>query len=185
MHNRTTMSNQRLATLVRNHRPLNRIAAADAAGLSACAAVVLSTWRADSPDMVLDHALWLPAMNAVTEATQADDSQVFGAATKVLLGLLGRRPGPLLGSVQKYGEEVLADPEFTAWETMLWFRAGTLVGAANCEPWYAVGGPAPYHDSYTTCLFLAPDLVDRFFGTATRLIEQRGGCVALHSAIQV
>ena len=148
------------------------------AGLTATVAAVLSTYRSNSPDMVLDHPLWLRCARAITEVVQADETQVFGELRQGLLGrLLRRRRPPDLGTLETYAARLVSDPDAPEWGVIHWKRGAVLVAVAVAEPWYRVGGPAPYHDSYTMRVFLAPTSAADAVARMRRQIEDGGGVV--------
>jgi hypothetical protein len=81
-----------------------------------------------------------------------------------------------------YGERLLRDPspekiETDVWEVILWWTGGTLVAAASREAWYAVGGPALYHDSYTTSIFVKPGDSNELAMALNLSAERAGGWV--------
>jgi len=164
---------ERSVTIVRGYEPAFGQPPADVrdAGLTTTVAAVLSTHRSQNPDSVRDHPLWLACMRSVTEASGADEAEVYGAARRGLLSrLLRRRGGPSLGALDAYAAGPAPD-----WAFIRWRRAGVLVAAAQCEPWDLVGGPDRYHDSYTTCVFVAPSLSAAVVDRMRRRVEEEGG----------
>ena len=128
--------------------------------------------------MVLDHELWLACMEAVGAATAATGSDVFAYPdSRFLNRLLRRRHGRSIGSLGDYAARIRGDQDAEEWHTILWRNGAGLVGAATCERWYLCGGPPPYHDSYTTSLFLHPSAAERLVDELQRAVSQAGGWV--------
>lgn len=70
-------TNERSLVIVRNHRPdrvPGELPLRDGIGV---VALVLSTFRSDSPDMILDHKLWLACMDAVGNAVGATRAELY------------------------------------------------------------------------------------------------------------
>ena len=146
---------ERSAVVVRGHRPLNVPQEAIPYGLTSIIAVVLSTNRSDNPDMVIDHELWLACMQAVRQVAAATESKVFLEPQRRFLEQFRQRQrGPAAGSVEDYAVRIRGDRSVDDWETILWRDKTTIVAAATCERWYVAGGPMPYHDSFTTSIFV-------------------------------
>jgi hypothetical protein len=55
--------------------------------------------------------------------------------------------------------------------------AATLVATASHEPWYLVGGPDLYHDSYTTSILVEPERVDALLLELEASVLRVGGRV--------
>jgi hypothetical protein len=173
------LRNERAVTIVRGHAEVGRPPSRGAleAGLAAGIGFVLSTHRSDSVDMVVDHPLWLACMHAVSDVTQADLTEVCVARRRGLLArMLDKDHQTAIGSLQAYGER-MADHQAAEWSAIRWRRGRALVAEATAERWYQVGGPARYHDSYTTRVFVDPVLADALVLQAGRRIDAEGGCV--------
>jgi hypothetical protein len=148
------------------------------AGLLATVATVLSTYRSTNPDMVLDHDLWLVCAYAVTETVQADQTRVFAEnPARFLNRLFRRRVEPDIGSRESYAARIATDPDAENWAQICWYKEDRLVAAAVNEPWYRVGGPHLYHDSYTTCFFVALSAMPRLVEAIRRRVDEVGGFV--------
>jgi hypothetical protein len=177
------MNRERSLKVVRNHVPVRVPPGAAEAGLGYTIAVVLSTFRSDATEMVLDHELWLACMGAVERAVGATTAVVYTKAPRRFLERLRRpRLGLAAGSLVEYGARLLADPdrekiETDVWDVILWRREGRLVAAATCEPWYAVGGPDHYHDSYTTSIQVGLAHHDALAGAIETDARAAGGWV--------
>jgi hypothetical protein len=172
------MTLERSLKIVRGHRPQRVPPSAEEAGLTATAALVLSTFRSDSPDMVLDHPLWLACMESVSALVRADRTEVLAEPERRLLA--GLRPRPQrrpLGSLESYGARLLSDSSTPDWEFVVWKRAEGVVAVAVCERWYLVGGPPRYHDSYTTCLFVDSATLAELVQTLELRARQEGAWI--------
>jgi hypothetical protein len=82
-----------------------------------------------------------------------------------------------LGTLETYAARLASDPDAPEWGVVYWKRRALLVAVAVAEPWYRVGGPAPYHDSYTMRAFLAPVSAADSIARMRRQIEAEGGFV--------
>ena len=174
------MSVERRVTLVAGYEPAFGKPPSDVAkaGLTATLAAVLATSRPDSSDTVRDHALWLACMRAVTDVVAADETEVCRERRASLVNrLLGRRIGESVGALPTYALRLSSAADAPDWALIRWTRAGALVAAALCEPWDLVGGPEPYHDSYTTCVFVVPSVSSALAERVRFRVEEEGGHV--------
>lgn len=172
------MKYERRVTLVLGYEPAFGRPPADVAeaGLTATIGVVLSTYRADGPDSVRDHALWRACVHAVTEVVGAEEAEVYGEAPPGLLNrLLHRRIGSSLGTLVAYGAQLSNEAHPPDWAFIRWKRSGMLVAAGMSEPWDRVGGRHLYHDSYTTCVFIAPPVSAALVQRISLTVAQEGG----------
>jgi hypothetical protein len=92
--------NERTVRLLTGDRPGRRAPRPD--GLDATVAMILSTSRRDSADLVLDYPLWIAALRAVTKLFPDAQAVVRAPATQVLGGWLGTRRGKALGDLDEY-----------------------------------------------------------------------------------
>lgn len=130
-------------------------------GLETCVALVLSTYRPEVGEMVHDEPLWAAFMRAASRCFKADDVQVYRANKPGLLDRLrGRNLWLALGSLEQFIPTLLADPDEQGWTEVHWRRDGKTLAIARCEAWSAVGGPEPYHDSYTSRIWLYESMVE-------------------------
>jgi len=172
------MASERRVILVVGYEPAFGRPPADVAeaGLTATVAVVLSTFRSDNPDSVRDHALWWASARAVTEVVAAEEAEVYGEAPHGLLNrLLRQRIGMPLGTLDAYAVQLPGEADPPDWAFIRWKRDGILVAAATSEPWDQVGGPDLYHDSYTTCVFVAPPVSSALVERIRLSVAQEGG----------
>jgi hypothetical protein len=172
------VSKERSAVFVRGHQPHLVPPEAPPAGLTSAVAFVLSTYRSDDPDMVIDHELWLACMAVVSDIAGRTSSEVFlEPKRRFLEQLRRRRRGASAGTLEDYAARVRADPAVDEWEIILWRNGSAVVAAATCERWYMVGGLMPYHDSYTTCLFVAEPARDALVDALRDAVAGAGGYV--------
>ena len=125
-------------------------AAATSQGLDDRIALVLSSYHPGLEDACFDAPLWCAAANSVGRALKADRTEVL-------------RPGKLPWWRKLFGgsEETDAVSLFAAegWpdappDQVRWYRGKALVAVGTSELWVHVGGPEPYHDSYTFSWFV-------------------------------
>jgi len=177
------MDLERSLKIVRGHAPWYVPVEAASVGLDSAVALVLRTHRTGADGMVFDHELWLACVDAVTRAVRATTVGVFGAAKRRFLERFRRhRLGASLGSLGEFrerlrGELMRRDEDAGAWQTVLWRKDDLLVATASCEQWFAIGGPAPYHDSYTSSVLLRPRDVDQLVREVASGVERVGGQV--------
>jgi hypothetical protein len=117
-------------------------------------------------------------MKAVSGMVRADATEVYAEPEPRFLGRFRARPkGRTLGSLDSYGRRLLSDPSAPEWRFVFWRKGEQLVAAAACEPWYKVGGPLRYHDSYTTCVFVSPAAAQELAQALDRTARQEGARV--------
>jgi len=126
-----------------------------AAGLVNRVAAVLSSFRASSPDQFFDAALWCACLDAVSAVTGSTNGELIAEQRRSLLDrLLRRHPERVQGSL-KDARAILrqaTDPS----DKVRWYSGPFLVAVGVAERWDLVGGPLPYHDSYTLSCFISP-----------------------------
>jgi hypothetical protein len=172
-------ADERSLIVVRGHRPAQLPRAdVDTSGMVTLA-VVLSTHRSSSREMVLDHDLWFACMEAVSTVVGATDSEVWLEPRRGFLSWLPlwRGRAKWTGTVDAYLQRVRTDAKLDPWHTIVWRKAGDIVAAATCERWYQSGGPAPYHDSYTTCIFLSRPASRRLVAVLQVSVARAGGYI--------
>ena len=137
-----------------------------ALGFDRRVAFVLDTFRADKVDMFFDTELYAALLDAVREASRANRLSVVSSSGKTLdlpngyavVGLLERNA------------ESMREPLFR----VIMNRDGTPVSAVDLEPWAHIGGPRPYHDSYTMAVYSRDDLAERLEGAARAVCRRLG-----------
>jgi hypothetical protein len=117
------------------------------AGLRHRFAVVLGTYRRDKAEMHFDTGLFLHLVPALCQAIGYDC-----VAIRMMRGGRFHSFDELSG--QYAGLEEL-DQEPPARIDL--HRSGQLVGVVETEFWMMVGGPSPYHDSYTLSFYTDRD----------------------------
>lgn len=168
--------NPRRARLVRPHPPLHDDPEARRAGLDGSLALVLSTWRPDSDDLVLDIPLWTAAMTAVDRLFPGAVATVGGRPRRRWGGLLPDKEGEDYGCLADYLTRLAAEPDATPPpDRVTWRREGVLVCLSRDEAWYSVGGPSPYHDSWTTAFRVSPARMESLAGALAAAIREAGG----------
>jgi hypothetical protein len=167
--------NQRSVLIVRGHRP-QRVPdeLGPFEGMNVVA-VVLSTHRSENADLLLDHELWFACMEAVSAVVSAGSSEVLVAPPRGFFRWFRRRKSRSAGALADYMARLRAGQEVAEWQTILWRKEDRVVAAATCEPWYRLGGPAPYHDSYTTSIFLSRAPAARFAAILQISVARAGG----------
>jgi hypothetical protein len=107
-------------------------------------AVIQETYRPDSVDMYFDAPLWLSLVDFISG---------HSPGAEVRIGKSALDPEAYLGFWRAAVDPMPEDIEVR--------RRGELVLYLAVEFWTHVGGPAPYHDSYTYSLLSNEDLSGR------------------------
>ncbi len=117
------------------------------AGLRHRFAVVLDTYRRDKVDMYFDADLFLRLVPALCQAIGYDgvDIRLTDGSRFTSFGDVARHYTGL--------EELEREPP----ERIQLSRRGQLAGMVDTEFWTMVGGPSPYHDSYTLSFYTDQD----------------------------
>lgn len=98
-------------------------------------------------DMVFDEGLWRALVQFASGL--GDRVEVFASAG-------GRSPQPFKGFMEAF--DALAPDDRGPPDLLLVHAGNQLKVCMVTEAWTQVGGPAPYHDSYTYAFFSAQDL---------------------------
>ena len=181
------MDSERSVTIIRGHVPVERPPGAERAGLVAAVGVVLSTYRRGADGMVHDAPLWLACMHAVTRAVGATATAVYAAPERRLLERVRPpRLGAPLGSLDAYDGRIRRDTSLEGdagalWQTVEWRDGSGLLAVGSREPWFSVGGPAPYHDSDTTSVLVRPEHVDALVRALAEAVAGHGGVATVRS----
>ena len=171
------MNNERSLVIVRRHRPDRVPPEALRFTAMSVIAVVLSTYRSDSPDMFIDYDLWFACMREVGAVVGATKGEVYNEPRPTLLSWLWRRERPSGVSLNEFIARSRADSDAGEWTTILWWRDAKVVAAATREPFYLAGGPAPYHDSDTTSIFLDRGAAGRLISMLEDAVPRAGGVI--------
>jgi len=112
-----------------------------AAGLNYRVAVIQDTYRADKVDMYFDLSLWEHILEFASK---------FGENVSIvqLNGESEVKPDTVIEALREMEEVDQEPPEF-----ILLRHGQELVLCIATEYWAHIGGPMPYHDSYTYSLF--------------------------------
>lgn len=120
-----------------------------AAGLARRLAVIQDSYVEGAGEMVFDEALWRSLLDYITQ--QAGEAYVA-------VDFQGVQPReiPLAGYMIDWERRSPTDREPPAWVALR--VDGRLVLCVITEYWTRIGGPDPYHDSYTYSLLSERDL---------------------------
>jgi hypothetical protein len=166
---------ERSVLLVRGHQSARQPQGGVGTAAMTTLAIVLSTRRSRSPDPVLDHELWFACMAAVRTVVGAGDAEVWLEPRRGFWSWLGRKNARPGGSLEDYMKRARADQDTDDWNTIVLRKDRDVVAAATCERWYQAGGPAPYHDSYTTSLSLGRPAASRLGAVLQVSVNRVGG----------
>jgi hypothetical protein len=171
----TMVDKERSVILVRGHHPARQPRRGVEPEAATSVGLVLSTHRSGNPDMVIDHDLWFACMEAVGAVVGANDSEVWLEPTRGFWSWFRRKNDRSSGSLDGYMNRVRANQETDDWHTIIWRKDRGIVAVATCERWYQAGGPAPYHDSYTTSVLLSRPAAGRLGAVLQVSVGRAGG----------
>ena len=157
-------TNFRQIALVAGYHPCSfPPATAYDAGLKERFAVVLSSYRPDQDEMFFDADLFVRLADAILNVIPHDS----------LIIELGDGL-PCLQSLQELAEQYTGQEESDREppNSMKAFVGDRMIAVEETEPWMAVGGPAPYHDSFTVSFYTAEDRADEFQGICESVAQQ-------------
>jgi hypothetical protein len=143
------------------------------AGLRERFAVVLSSYRPDKDGMFFDADLFVRLADAILKVIPHD-------SLVIETGDLPRLQS-LSDQAKQYAspDEIDREPP----DRIKVFCDGRLVAIEETEPWVAMGGPAPYHDSFTMSFYTADDRAAEFRHICESVAQQDGVMVtAFHEA---
>lgn len=112
------------------------------AGLGFRFAVVQDTCRPDSIDMFFDEALWLSLLDYALTISQ--DIRICVDHKQENISLLDFYLGQWLP---------VSDDDKDPPQSIMVYEADQLTVMIDTEYWCRVGGPSPYHDSYTYAIY--------------------------------
>jgi hypothetical protein len=169
------MNNERSVLVVRGHQPAGGAPAVLPAQPLVVTGLVLSTHREGAVEAVLDHELWAACLEAVTTVVGATSVDVQLERRRGFWSWLWKRKPPAPIALADYLVRLQTDPDAPDWTSVVWRRGRDVVAAAACEAWYRSGGPAPYHDSYTTSVFLGRASAARLIPVLQVSVARAGG----------
>lgn len=168
----TVTALDRLEPVVADSRPIKFVIGyhdfsepptADALGarLLGRVAAVLDTYRPSSVGWVFDEALWQALLHAVSAWSRSDRTEIHALPPRrrgLFSFLRARQSARLIGTMDDI--ESLISKTDEPPDRVHWYRGRTLVAVGLTEPWVLVGGPEPYHDSYTLSVFVETGAVE-------------------------
>lgn len=116
---------------------------ATAHGFGERIAFVFDTDRPDRADAFFDWALYARLADEVKSVLACDRIDALDETGSI-------RSFWAVGELGRYGVGELADEPLRA---LTCYRGPEVVAFADAVPWARVGGPEPYHDSYTIAFF--------------------------------
>ena len=125
------------------HRAKTADAFVAEAGLQDRLAIVLYSFRPGKVDMFFDHELFLNILTTVTGFLRSD---------AMAIELEDKSTLAALDELRVFYEELDEDDRVPP-ERITWTRQNRLLCVGVCQNWHLVGGPDPYHDSFTFELF--------------------------------
>lgn len=127
-------------------------------GLAQRFAWVLNTYRPDlGPDSYFDHELFLGLINRLLSALSHDKMEV---------SLPGEKPGQ-----KQITDSLSAMSNDEPFIDAMIFDRDVMVCLLVTERWALVGGPMPYHDSYTLSVYLK-DYDQKFIESISRKVAE-------------
>ena len=127
-------------------------------------AIVLDSYRPNSMDSVFDADLYCAVVGAVTKFLHADSlasEGEFGGCTSAE------------SFESHYRSMETIDREPPNW--IRYIKHGKTIAVCASELWVRVGGPNPYHDSYTMSIFHSLENGDALRAACEEAIVVRGG----------
>ncbi len=145
------------------------------AGLRERFAVVLSSYRPDKDGMFFDADLFVRLAAALLRAVPHDSLAIETGGGSPILGSL-----PELAERYARQDEMDRDPPLRMRASL----GDRLVAVGETEAWASVGGPAPYHDSFTLSLYTAENRAVEFRAVCEAVANDGGVTVtAFHEAL--
>jgi hypothetical protein len=127
--------------------------AAIAAGLTNRTAISIESYCAGNVDSFFDSKLFKILLDAISSSIAYDSSQVWEDIPGGFFQRLFRRKLiQLVGSIEML-EDLLCREAADPPSKIVWMKADKPVVIGVAEHWDRLGGPDPYHDSYTFSLY--------------------------------
>jgi hypothetical protein len=114
-------------------------------------AVIQQTYRCDLPDIYFDHLLWEIILEFALQFGQTVDVRIVAHE-----GVPEVKSEEFVASFDKLGGMDREPPEF-----IIVREKGEIVLCIATEYWAHIGGPSPYHDSYTYSFYSSTDISKR------------------------
>jgi hypothetical protein len=167
-------ANYRRIALVAGYHPCSfPPAAAYAAGLKERFAVVLSSYRSEKREMFFDADLFALLTGALLQVVPHDSLDI-----ELGVGL------PALHSLRELTERQAGQDEMDLPLRMRVYCDGRIVALEETEFWSEVGGPDPYHDSFTLSFYTAENKVVEFRRNCEAVSSENGVTItAFHDAL--
>lgn len=127
-------------------------------------AVVFETYRCDHPDMVFDAALYVSLLGAVKSALSCDRMEVLLEDGRTRMAMQTAE------ELTRGLDQELPEP----YPRLTYFAGPEARAFVDAISWARVGGPEPYHDSYTIAFFADQPTIATIAGTATRVFRESG-----------
>jgi hypothetical protein len=135
------------------------------AGLKSRVAVALSSYSADSADAILDRDLYREVLAASFSVEAVDSLRVTGDHGVEAISLKDSDASELCRYIEGRREP---------YSHIELLRDGVVIAVLVCEFWVNVGGPVPYHDTYTFAFYSSPDVCTALESAIKRRFETRG-----------
>jgi len=129
-------------------------------------AFVLETFHPDKVDMYFEVKLYCALVQAVGGIVGADILRAELSSGKRV---------DLATAIECMAQlEQLPEHEREPFPRVACLREGRIVAIIESEPWARVGGPDPYHDSYTVAVFSASDLSNELLTLTGKVSAEHG-----------
>lgn len=132
-------------------------------------AVAMDTWRQDNPDMFYDTELLLALCAGFIHKVEHDTLLIDHQRTS-------KDKHQLFETLESYAAflQSLPQDEQDPLMSLKLLKNGEVVLYAEPALYSLVGGPAPYHDTYTFALYSADDMGDVFVNVARETCHSLG-----------
>lgn len=145
-------------------------------GLAFRSAVVLESHRPSCAEMVCDHGLLSAALRSAGSLVAHDRVTFWIDRPTVLQRLLRRRPAQeRVAGVSSLENFLHVCPSFDAPDQVVYEVDFQHVMHCVYEPWNLLGGPWPYHDSYTFSFLATEEHARALMGTFAEALVAAGG----------
>jgi len=123
-------------------------------------AVILESYRSDKVDMFFDSETFIRIIEYLNKHTLGEPKSILVGNT-----IFSENPMPdLVAYYAKIEENDRGLPDIIKWENAV----------ALPEPWYLVGGPMPYHDSFTLAIYPHKEIFPELRDDLPRFIKSIG-----------